>query len=65
MAFKTTGHDTGDVVTRELDQLGSSIYSQNKHSTQILQADRLTKRFAITLPVALVIASLHYGEVAR
>jgi|GraSoiStandDraft_57_1057295.scaffolds.fasta_scaffold323789_2 hypothetical protein len=30
-----------------------------------IQARRLTRRFAISMPLAIVLASLHYGEAAR
>jgi hypothetical protein len=49
----------------KFDQAGSSINSDNSHSTRALQVARLARRCALTAAMAAIIAPLAYGEVSR
>jgi hypothetical protein len=41
------------------------IDNLNNQTLLDIQARRLTRRFALSLPIALVIAALHHGEAHR
>lgn len=45
---------------RKSDQLGGVIYSEDTKTPTELQARRLTRRFAVSIPLALAIAGLAY-----
>ncbi|MBN8974025.1 MAG: hypothetical protein J0H51_18695 [Rhizobiales bacterium] len=45
---------------RKYDQLAGSIYSEDTKPEIELQARRLTRRFAVSIPLALAIAGLAY-----
>jgi hypothetical protein len=51
----------GEPVSK-VEQLGGQL---SNPALIDIQARRLTRRFAISLPIALVVASLHYREVTR
>jgi hypothetical protein len=52
---------------RPSDIVGSGGRNEQTDTKSIVevQALRLMRRFALSLPVAIVVASLHYGEAAR
>jgi hypothetical protein len=47
------------------EQLRGQLFVLDTKSLVDRQALRLTRRFAITMPAAITIASLYYGEGAR
>ena len=50
--------NAGDL--RKYDQLAGSIFSEDTKTPTELQARRLTRRFAVSIPLALAIAGLAY-----
>jgi hypothetical protein len=48
-----------------IEQLGGQLDDHNNPTLIEIQARRLIRRFALTFPVACVVASLHYGEARR
>ena len=50
---------------RKIEQLGSGLNSQNSGSPRDRQVLLLSRRFALSIPMAGVIASLYFGEGAR
>ena len=44
------------------DLVDASIGPESKSPTLILQASRLTRRYAISFGMALIVAPLHYGD---
>jgi hypothetical protein len=54
----------GDPASK-VEQLSGQLDNHNNPTLVDIQARRLTRRFALSLPLAIIVASLHYGEAAR
>jgi hypothetical protein len=50
---------------RDDDRFAGEIDNHNNPTLIDIQARKLTRRFALSLPVAIVVASLHYGEAVQ
>jgi hypothetical protein len=48
-----------------VERFAGELDTHNSPTLIHIQARRLTRRFAISLPLAIVLASLHYGEAGR
>jgi hypothetical protein len=64
-AKPATARDTRKPASNTDHRFPGKIYEQNNQTLLDIQARRLTRRFAISLPIALVVAALHHGEAHR
>jgi hypothetical protein len=68
MAFTDTAKPaTAETVNglRNVERFAGGLDHHNILNLIDIQALRLTRRFAISLPVAMTIAGLHFGEAVR
>jgi hypothetical protein len=65
IAAKPATAPHGEPASNTDHRFPGKIDNLNNQTLLDIQARRLTRRFALSLPIALVVAALHHGEAHR